>query len=73
MKTQTSATFREPVSAGVQLVTVDPEREGQRIDNFLATRLKGVPRSLIYRIFFKSKRRQAPNLGLAIGAYRVCG
>ena len=31
-------------------VTVDAEREGQRIDNFLAGQLKGVPKSLIYRI-----------------------
>lgn len=50
MKTQTSAKFREPVSASVQLVTVEAGRGGQRIDNFLSGRLKGVPRSLIYRI-----------------------
>lgn len=50
MKTQTSANFPEPVSVGVQIVKVDAEREGQRIDNFLSGRLKGVPRSLIYRI-----------------------
>lgn len=50
MKTHTSANFREFVSAGVQLVKVDDDREGQRIDNFLSGRLKGVPRSLIYRI-----------------------
>ncbi len=72
MKTQTSATFREPVSAGVQLVTVDPEREGQRIDNFLATRLKGVPRSLIYRILRTGQvrvngRRAKPDTRLAGG------
>ncbi len=35
---------------GVRLVTVGPEREGQRIDNCLAALLKGVPRSLIYRL-----------------------
>ena len=72
MKTQTSATFREPVSAGVQLVTVDPERDGQRIDNFLATRLKGVPRSLIYRILRTGQvrvngRRAKPDTRLAGG------
>lgn len=41
-----------PVSAavGVQIVKVPEDRDGQRIDNFLSTRLKGVPRSLIYRI-----------------------
>ena len=72
MKTQTSATFREPVSAGVQLVTVDPERDGQRIDNFLAARLKGVPRSLIYRILRTGQvrvngRRAKPDTRLAGG------
>ncbi|MEO8011042.1 MAG: RluA family pseudouridine synthase [Dokdonella sp.] len=50
MKTQTSANFPASVPVGVQIVTVDAEREGQRIDNFLSGRLKGVPRSLIYRI-----------------------
>lgn len=37
-------------STGVRLVKVEPEREGQRIDNFLLGQLKGVPRSLIYRL-----------------------
>lgn len=37
-------------SSGVQKVTVDRERSGQRLDNFLATQLKGVPRSAIYRL-----------------------
>lgn len=34
----------------VSLVTVDEAGEGQRIDNFLARHLKGVPKSHIYRI-----------------------
>jgi 23S rRNA pseudouridine955/2504/2580 synthase len=34
----------------VRLVTVTDARDGQRIDNFLAGQLKGVPKSLIYRI-----------------------
>ncbi len=50
MKTQTSAKLDEPVSVSVQIVKVEPGRGGQRIDNFLGGRLKGVPRSLIYRI-----------------------
>ncbi len=50
MKTQTSANLTDSAPVGVQLVKVDAEREGQRIDNFLSGRLKGVPRSLIYRI-----------------------
>lgn len=37
-------------SQGVQLVTVDSDREGQRLDNFITARLPGVPRSLVYRL-----------------------
>lgn len=36
--------------AAVQMVTVDEGQDGQRVDNFLAARLRGLPRSLIYRI-----------------------
>jgi 23S rRNA pseudouridine955/2504/2580 synthase len=51
MKTQTSAIYGDADSAPrVQTVAVPEDREGQRLDNFLAGRLKGVPRSLIYRI-----------------------
>jgi 23S rRNA pseudouridine955/2504/2580 synthase len=35
---------------GVQQVQVGPERDGQRIDNALITLLKGVPKSMIYRL-----------------------
>ncbi len=34
----------------VRHLRVGPERDGQRIDNALATLLKGVPRSLLYRL-----------------------
>jgi len=36
--------------AAVSIVTVDEGGEGQRIDNFLARHLKGVPKSHLYRI-----------------------
>ena len=36
---------------------IDSTREGQRIDNFLFTRLKGVPKSLIYRLLRTGKIR----------------
>ncbi len=36
--------------SGVRMAKVGSERDGQRIDNFLASQLKGVPKSLIYRI-----------------------
>ena len=41
-----------PDSAGatVRLVRVDPERDGQRLDNFLLGQLKGAPRSLVYKL-----------------------
>ncbi|HEY9513348.1 MAG TPA: pseudouridine synthase, partial [Rhodanobacter sp.] len=35
---------------GVRLLQVGPERDGQRIDNALVTLLKGVPKSMIYRL-----------------------
>ncbi|HEX4480524.1 MAG TPA: RluA family pseudouridine synthase, partial [Rudaea sp.] len=36
--------------SGVRKVLVPDDRDGQRIDNFLTGQLKGVPKSLIYRI-----------------------
>lgn len=37
-------------SSGVHLVRVDSDRAGQRLDNFLSARLKGVPKSAVYRM-----------------------
>jgi 23S rRNA pseudouridine955/2504/2580 synthase len=37
-------------NASVQIIEVDSEQAGQRIDNFLFARLKGVPKGHIYRI-----------------------
>ncbi|MFK2875668.1 RluA family pseudouridine synthase [Rhodanobacter hydrolyticus] len=44
-----TATSRD-VPQGVRQVAIGPERDGQRIDNALATLLKGVPKSMIYRL-----------------------
>jgi 23S rRNA pseudouridine955/2504/2580 synthase len=41
----------------VQFVEIDEVHEGQRIDNFLITKLKGVPKSVIYRILRKGEVR----------------
>ena len=41
----------------VQLVTISEDYQGQRIDNFLRTFLKGVPKSMIYRIIRKGEVR----------------
>jgi len=38
------------VSSTVSYVEVSQDRDGQRLDNFLSARLKGLPRSVIYRI-----------------------
>ncbi len=38
-------------------VEVDAEHAGQRLDNFLITRLKGVPKTMIYRIIRKGEVR----------------
>lgn len=42
---------------GVRQVVIDAEYAGQRIDNYLLTLLKGVPRSLIYRILRRGEVR----------------
>ncbi len=41
----------------VRFVEVDDDQHGQRIDNFLITQLKGVPKSRIYRILRKGEVR----------------
>ncbi|XZQ56591.1 MAG: 23S rRNA pseudouridine(955/2504/2580) synthase RluC [Arsenophonus sp.] len=41
----------------VKFITIDNNEEGQRIDNFLLMRLKGVPKSKIYHIIRKGEVR----------------
>ena len=41
----------------VQLVTIDDNNDGQRVDNFLLSRLKGVPRSWVYRVLRRGEVR----------------
>lgn len=45
------------INAAVQQLQISEEDEGQRIDNFLLAKLKGVPKSLIYRILRKGEVR----------------
>lgn len=45
------------ISASVQFFTISDDEAGQRLDNFLLTKLKGVPKSLIYRIVRKGEVR----------------
>ncbi|WP_372986427.1 23S rRNA pseudouridine(955/2504/2580) synthase RluC [Marinobacter sp.] len=54
--TQSSGAGQE-VRQGVQWVTVDEDNDDQRVDNFLMSRLRGVPRSIIYRIVRKGEVR----------------
>lgn len=57
---------------GVRRVQVDADRAGQRIDNFLAGQLKGVPRSAVYRLLRTGQvringKRAKPDARLAEG------
>ena len=45
------------VAPKVQLVDIGPENAGQRLDNFLLSQLKGVPKSAIYRMIRKGEVR----------------
>ncbi|HEV7489545.1 MAG TPA: RluA family pseudouridine synthase [Rhodanobacteraceae bacterium] len=73
MKTQTSAGFRDlPSAPRVETVEVPEDRDGQRVDNFLTARLKGVPKSLVYRLLRTGQvrvngKRAKPDLRLAAG------
>ena len=49
--------MKEEATIKVRFVTVDADLAGQRIDNFLRTQLKGVPKSMIYRILRKGEVR----------------
>jgi 23S rRNA pseudouridine955/2504/2580 synthase len=56
----------------VQWVEITDAQAGQRIDNFLRTRLKGAPKALIYRIVRKgevrvNKKRIKPDYRLELG------
>jgi 23S rRNA pseudouridine955/2504/2580 synthase len=58
--------------SGAREVTVDEGQDGQRIDNFLITHLKGVPKTRIYRILRKgevrvNKGRIKPDYRLQLG------
>ncbi len=50
-------------------IEINDDNEGQRIDNFLVTKLKGVPKSRIYRILRKGEVRV--NKGRVKPAYRL--
>ncbi len=45
------------INSAVKLLTISEDEAGQRIDNYLLAKLKGVPKSLIYRIVRKGEVR----------------
>ncbi|MCW8943664.1 MAG: 23S rRNA pseudouridine(955/2504/2580) synthase RluC [Sedimenticola sp.] len=55
--------------SSVHILTVEEGFDGQRIDNFLLNYLKGVPKSLIYRILRKGEVRV--NKGRIKAQYRI--
>ncbi len=61
--------LESPINPKVRLVTIGPEDQDQRIDNYLTRELKGVPKSLIYRILRKGEVRI--NKGRAQPSYRL--
>lgn len=57
---------------GVSIVQVQPDQDGQRLDNFLFKRLRSIPRTRIYRIIRKgevrvNKKRAKPDTRLQSG------
>src|SRR5690554_7744092 len=54
---QDSAPAAGTVQKGVQLVGVDEDMAGQRVDNFLMARLRKMPKSIVYRIVRKGEVR----------------
>jgi 23S rRNA pseudouridine955/2504/2580 synthase len=56
-------------SGGVELVEVDAAQSGQRIDNFLTSRVKGVPHSRLYRALRRGEVRV--NKGRIKPSYRL--
>lgn len=59
----------ENKAVAVKMVEIDADQAGQRIDNFLLSRLKGAPKSLIYRILRKGEVRV--NKGRIKPTYRL--
>ncbi len=57
-------------STTVRFIVVDANHVGQRIDNFLTTQLKGLPRSHLYRLLRKGEVRV--NKGRIGPDYRLC-
>lgn len=55
--TTSQSNSRAKKSPSVRFIQIDADQAGQRIDNFLMARLKGVPKSKIYQIVRKGEVR----------------
>ena len=55
--------------ARARVVEIDADEAGQRIDNFLIAKLKGVPRSRVYRILRRGEVRV--NRGRVAASYKL--
>ncbi len=65
-------TVNNSTKAGIRLIEVSDTESGQRIDNYLMKHLKGVPRSMIYRLLRKgsvrvNKKRKKPEYRIEAG------
>jgi 23S rRNA pseudouridine955/2504/2580 synthase len=72
MHAASAETLAQPMQSGVRVEMVADERSGQRLDNFLATRMKGVPKAAIYRMLRTGQvrvngKRAQPDTRLAAG------
>ncbi|VAW81723.1 Ribosomal large subunit pseudouridine synthase C [hydrothermal vent metagenome] len=65
-------TVNNSTKAEIRLIEVSDAESGQRIDNYLMKHLKGVPRSMIYRLLRKgsvrvNKKRKKPDYRIEAG------
>jgi len=73
MKTPSSSqkpSSEQGLPTQVMFVSIDEDQAGQRLDNFLMARLKGVPKSKIYNIIRKGEVRV--NKGRTKPDYKIC-
>lgn len=57
MTTEFPTNDKNVINQAVKMLTINEDEAGQRIDNYLLGKLKGVPKSLIYRILRKGEVR----------------
>ncbi|RYZ96283.1 MAG: 23S rRNA pseudouridine(955/2504/2580) synthase, partial [Moraxellaceae bacterium] len=62
--------FEQALPTQVTFASVDEDQAGQRLDNFLMARLKGVPKSKIYNVIRKGEVRV--NKGRTKPDYKIC-